>query len=376
MTFANPFFGSIEVSDVTISGADAADFSETNTCTSPVAGGNSCQISVTFTPQAAGARTATLTFTDNSGSVSGSTQTVSLSGTGTAPSAPVVSLSATSVTFSGQVAGSTSLAQSVTLSNNGSAALSLSSIAISGVNSGSFAETNTCGNSVGAGANCMISVTFKPTASGTLTGTLTITDNAAGSPQTISLSGTGEDFSVAASSGSTTSATVAPGGTATYNLNIAPGGGLDGTVSFTCSGAPSGATCGVNPSSVTLNGTGSAAVTVSVATTAASAVSYRIRSLPSPVRVNKTLSLALGLMALLIVTSLVIDRLPHARSWASGLALACLLIISGCGGGGGSPSEAPSAATPAGTYNLTVTAMYASGTTADQHTITLSLTIN
>ena len=59
------------------------------------------------------------------------------------------------------------------------------------VASGDFAQTNTCGASVAAGGNCTISVTFKPTASGPRTGTITIADSAAGSPQTIALSGDG-----------------------------------------------------------------------------------------------------------------------------------------------------------------------------------------
>src|SRR5207253_3935910 len=81
----------------------------------------------------------------------------------------------------------TSVAQSVTLTNTGTVALSVTSI----VASGDFMQTNTCGTSVAAGANCAISVTFTPTATGTRTGAITITDNAAGSPQSVNLTGTG-----------------------------------------------------------------------------------------------------------------------------------------------------------------------------------------
>src|SRR5207244_1915901 len=132
-------------------------------------------------PAATGTRTGTLTVTDNA---SGSPQTASLTSRRAAWRA---TLSPTSLAFPSQDVGTTSARQAVTLSNSGSAALSISSIAITGANSGDFAQTNTCGSSLGAGAQCTINVTFRPAATGTRTGTLTVTDNASGSPQTASL---------------------------------------------------------------------------------------------------------------------------------------------------------------------------------------------
>jgi len=107
------------------------------------------------------------------------------------PSEPAVSLSASSLTFSSQNMDSTSAAQTVTLTNSGNAALSISGIARGGANPADFAQTSTCGTSVAAGANCPINVTFTPTATGTRNASISITDNAAGSPQSISLTGTG-----------------------------------------------------------------------------------------------------------------------------------------------------------------------------------------
>src|SRR5256884_4260307 len=72
-----------------------------------------------------------------------------------------------------------------------SGALSVSSIAVTGTNTGDFAETDNCGGSVAAGASCTINVTFTPGAAGSRTAAISITDNAPASPQTISLSGTG-----------------------------------------------------------------------------------------------------------------------------------------------------------------------------------------
>src|SRR5208337_1857930 len=98
------------------------------------------------------------------------------------------SLSPTSLTFSDQVAG-TSATQTVTLTNPGNMPLTLTSIAITGNNRCGFAQTNTCGSTVGAAANCAIKVTFTPAALGSESAALTITDNALNSPQTVSLAG-------------------------------------------------------------------------------------------------------------------------------------------------------------------------------------------
>jgi len=176
VTLTNTGNASLLISSITASG----DFAETNTCGSSVAAGAKCAIKVTFTPTTAGSRTGTLTIADNA---SNSPQTVQLSGTGVLP----VTLSPTSLSFGAQPVGTSSAAQSVTLTNNQSATLTITSIAASG----DFAQTNTCGGSVRAVATCTISVTFRPTAIGSRTGTLTVTDNASNSPQAVSLSGTG-----------------------------------------------------------------------------------------------------------------------------------------------------------------------------------------
>ena len=102
-----------------------------------------------------------------------------------------VSLSPTSLDFGSQVVNTTSAAKKLSLTNSGSSTLNISTVSITGTNSGDFAQTNTCGASVAAGASCTISVTFTPTATGTRSASLSITDNASPSTQTISLSGTG-----------------------------------------------------------------------------------------------------------------------------------------------------------------------------------------
>jgi hypothetical protein len=172
---------------ISITGADAADFAQTNTCGTSLAGGASCTISVTFTPTAAGTFTASLT-----GSASGvSYPTVALSGTGTP--APAAQLSSTSVAMGSVAYGASSAPQTITLTNSGGAGLTVSTVAISGADSGDFTETDTCsGTTLAAGATCTATVTFTPTALNQRTATLTFTDNAtAGTTQTVALSGTG-----------------------------------------------------------------------------------------------------------------------------------------------------------------------------------------
>jgi hypothetical protein len=79
----------------------------------------------------------------------------------------------------------------VTLTNVGTTTLSITSMAIIGTNAGDFVQTHTCGSSLAAGASCSISVKFKPAAKGSRTAAVSVTDNAAGSPHKVTLSGTG-----------------------------------------------------------------------------------------------------------------------------------------------------------------------------------------
>jgi hypothetical protein len=162
----------------------SGDFADTTTCSSSLAANAACTISVTFTPTATGTRGGAITITDTA---SGSPQQITLTGTGSGLTAPAVSLSTTSLSFGSSRVRRTSSTKSVKVNNTGNATLSLTNV----VASGDFSQTNNCGGSVNAGQSCTISVNFKPTAKGVRTGTITITDNASGSPQTVSLTGTG-----------------------------------------------------------------------------------------------------------------------------------------------------------------------------------------
>jgi subtilase family serine protease len=187
ITLNNTGTAALTISGVTVSGANATSFTETNTCGTTVATGASCTITVTFKPTVAGSLTAAINVADNA---AGSPQTVALAGTGTPVSVPVVSLSPTSLTFASTLVGSAAATQNITLKNTGTAPLTISGFSITGTDTASFTQTNTCGTSVAASASCTITVTFKPTLPGSLTASLTVVDNAAGSPQTVALAGT------------------------------------------------------------------------------------------------------------------------------------------------------------------------------------------
>ncbi len=366
VTMTNTGTASLAITSITAAG----DFAQTNNCGSSLAINAACTINVTFTPTAASIQTGTITITDNTGN---SPQTISLSGTGLQDT---LTFSTYSLTFPGQIVGSTSTSQYVVVYYTGAQALTLTST----VASGDFTATNNCGGSLApVVGECTIFVSFAPTAAGSRTGTVTVTDGSPGSPQTIAVEGTGEDFSLLVNSGSS-SKTVTAGQTTTYSLTTAGLGGLSQTINFTCGGAPAKTTCTVNPLSVTPNGSSSVALTVTVTTTAASMTPPGVHQLPPPD--SRTRKLVLwGLMASL---ALVFFRrrgavLPPALRWGLALGTSALLILAlaACGGDGGGGSVGPPAnpGTPAGTSTLTVAGVV-TGSPGLQHVTTVTLTVN
>jgi len=175
-------------SAVAITGNDASDYSQTNTCGAQVLAGASCTITVTFKPHDAGSSGASVTITDNANN---SPQNVSLAGSGALPTA---TLSPSSDNFGSVTVGTTSTGQVSTLTNTSSYLLSVTSITITGTNAGDFSQTNTCpvGKTLGANKTCTITVKFTAGAKGTRTATLTESDNSAKGSHTITLSGSGK----------------------------------------------------------------------------------------------------------------------------------------------------------------------------------------
>ena len=164
----------------------SAGFSDSSNCGTTLNAGRSCRINVSFVPTTLGVITGRLTITDSDVT---SPQIVTLTGTGVQPAA---SLSPTSYNFGTVTRRTTSAPFAFTLSNPGTAVLAINSISLGGANPGQFLQSNNCGTSLAIGATCTINVTFAPTGRGALTATLRVSDNAPGSPQTATLSGTGQ----------------------------------------------------------------------------------------------------------------------------------------------------------------------------------------
>lgn len=344
-------------SDLAFSGTNATDFaSPSNTCGTSIAAGASCTVSLTFTPSTAAAESATLTLSlliTNGGITTSPSFTVALSGTGTPP--PAVGLSPTTLTFGGQLLTTTSAAQTVTLTNSGGGPLTINSIAASG----DFAQTNTCPPStstLAAGANCTINVTFAPTATGTRKGTLSITDNAAGSPQSVPLTGTGWDFTLTAPSPQSVKA----GNTATFNVTMTPLGGFNQAVALSCSGAPTKSNCTVAPASVTAgDGVTAQTAVVSVTTTALIVPLSVPRTPATPHVLWQFAPLVLAVLLLMMLFSS--GRLRNRLGMAAVILI--LLTLAGCTGGYNG--------TPKGPANLTITGTSGSVT----KTATVMLTV-
>ena len=104
-----------------------------------------------------------------------------------------------SLAFGNQLVGNTSPSQTVTLSNNGQQAVSLTSIRSQGANASDFTVISSCPPSLAAGANCALTVTFRPPKDGNFSAQISIADNAAGSPQTVPMTGSGTGFELSPS---------------------------------------------------------------------------------------------------------------------------------------------------------------------------------
>jgi sugar lactone lactonase YvrE len=373
LTITNSGTVAMAIGAVAISGTNSGDFAETDTCANiTVAPNGTCTLTLTFKPLSATPKIALLTVS-NAGN---GPLVISMDGNGVAP---VATLSDTALAFGSQLVSTSSTAKTLTLTNDGNAPLSIASIAITGTNSGDFTQTNTCGTSVAKGTNCAISVTFMPTAVGARSGAVTITDNASGSPQTISLTGAGISVSLALSSGSSATQTVKAGQTATYNFQLSATGGAVSTdqvsATISCTGAPTGATCNGPTALVVATPATPGAFQITVKTTGSAAFVPVVLSSPKMQHPVATRSLPLGLLALLmfIIAMLMWTGIPAGRARFVRTALStCLVLLSmsaallvvGCGGG--SSSTTP---TPTGTYTLTVTATVSGKTQSTQLTL-------
>lgn len=175
VTIGNAGPTALTINGITLSGTNTADFMLNSQCGSTIASGRSCTVRVRFAPTATGLRTAALVV--NTSDVGTPQAAVALSGTGTAPA---LSTSPTTLTFNSPL-NTTSAAQTVTISNVGTAPLTITSINLGGTNVGQFNQTNNCtiGAPLAVGAGCTITVTFRPTSTSPLAKSQTLTINVA-----------------------------------------------------------------------------------------------------------------------------------------------------------------------------------------------------
>ena len=180
---------------------DSNEFVRGGTCVAgQVPAGSSCTIEVTFTPNSASAlaKTATISVVDDAGDVPNSQQTLSLTGTGTSAVVAAPSIAPALLDFGSESLNTRSAAKISTITNSSNTdPLTITALTIEGINAADFAivqsPTNACTTTAPLPAlgSCDIVVTFTPTASGARDANISATTNAAGSPHSISLSGTG-----------------------------------------------------------------------------------------------------------------------------------------------------------------------------------------
>ena len=372
VTLRNTGNASLNIQTVGVTGTNPGDFAITNssTCTnnSTVAINGSCTIQVTFTPSGIGSRSASVNITDNA---SDSPETIFLLGSGPDGGA---SVSPATLTFPSQYVGTTGLPQTVIVTSTGTVApLMVSAV---GASPADFGVINNCTNPVPTPNSCTIGVFFDATAGGTRTGTLMITDNATDSPQTVTLTGSGLDFSM--TPGAAASATVTAGQTASYSIAVAPAGGFAQSVALSCSGGPAGSTCAVSPSMIALSGGAAQTAMVTVTTVARGSVLPIESDWPRSnyFRTPMIVTLA-GMLLMMVVASLVWRReqsLVGARvvGFVALLALGMTLTSCGAGSGGGGGGSSPLA----GTYTVTVTGNFSSGVTSLTHAAKLTLVVH
>lgn len=185
VTVKNIGGSTLTISSVTLSGTNSGDYEFVNGCSSKLTVGSSCTIKVYSYAKQVGTLSAELNIADNA---AGSPQHVTLQTTVIHPEA---SFSPYSLNF-GTVEVGHKVTADVTVTSTGTTALDISKVAVTGADASNFKPTNHCPSSLAPSDSCTIAVTFTPSATGSRTATLTITDNVSeGSPHDVPLSGTG-----------------------------------------------------------------------------------------------------------------------------------------------------------------------------------------
>jgi hypothetical protein len=227
VTLTNSGTGSISISGGTASGAG---YTMSGLAATTLTAGQSTTFTAKFAPTVPGSATGSVSITNDA---PGSPLTITLVGTGTQLQ-PGIGLNPTSVAF-GSVAVSSSSSQNVTVTNSGTGALNITSATASGTG---FSLTGLGAQTINAGASVTFAAKFLPTSTGSVTGNISISSNAPGSPATITLSGTGVQGQLTANPSSASFGTVVMGNSNSQTINLTNGGSAAISISqTTASGA-------------------------------------------------------------------------------------------------------------------------------------------
>jgi hypothetical protein len=194
VTITNTGTASMPFISITITGANAAQFTQTNNCGASLSGGSSCTVSIVFAPVATGLQTASLAI-----HVPGVSHASTLEGTGTAGAVPFT-VAPASLSFGAVAVNSVGTAQAVTVTNTGTSPLPITGIGLTGSKANQFLQTNNCGTSVSVGSSCTVSVSFAPTSAEKPNASVTVSGGP-GTTDNVAVTGTGfEPFTVSPTS--------------------------------------------------------------------------------------------------------------------------------------------------------------------------------
>ncbi|BCS54462.1 hypothetical protein GSVR_27700 [Geobacter sp. SVR] len=197
---------------------------------------------------------------------------------------PILTVLPGSLSFGTQMVNMTSTAQTVTLSNTGTADLTITGIGTDGSNASDFILSNTCGTSLVAGANCTINVSFRPSVTGDRDAYLTINTNYPAVPSvSVGVTGIGDSpVPTFALTASPSSISVKQGGTVTSTITAPVSGDFNSAVALTVMGLPTGVTGAFSPSTIDAPGSGTSTVTFTAGLNAVPG----IYAISSPARVE------------------------------------------------------------------------------------------
>jgi hypothetical protein len=379
LTLANPGTANLNITNISVTGTNAADFAQTNNCGTSLAPGASCIFTIIYTGSTADAESATVSVTDNA---AGSPHTAALTATAYVVPPPNPSVTPTALSFPSTAVGATS-PLTFTIANSGGQTLNVASITISGANPGDFTQSGSCAT-VAPNASCTVTVTFQPQAQGVRSANVVVTYSGISNPiGGVMLSGTGTapvvPFVVAPTG--PTSSTVAAGQPATYGMSFTPMAGFAGTATVSCSVSPAGPTCSASPATIQVAASNSPATTP-VAVTVSTATTARKTSLLASLFFNPRApkdgslksvaglaSLTFGFLGIVILgTRRRTAQLAFvSRTIAVTLLVLSMGLMSACGGG---VSSGGGGNTPQ-TYSVSVTTTAGATTQAVNYTLTV-----